>query len=148
MACLQNTIAKLTNTIFGGSIYAVGGNNETARVSAINIVQISLITYVLNGAAAGLAGVLTAARLGSALSNAGTGMELTVIAAVIIGGTSLFGGSGSILGTAVGALLMSVIANGMVFLKVSIYLQAVVIGAIIILAVGLDQYNRKRLGAA
>ncbi len=138
----------LTKTIFGRSIYAVGGNNETARVSGINIVQISLITYVLNGSAAGLAGVLTAARLGSALSNAGTGMELTVIAAVIIGGTSLFGGSGSILGTAVGALLMSVIANGMVFLKVSIYLQAVVIGAIIILAVGLDQYNRKRLGTA
>lgn len=138
----------LTKTVFGRSIFATGGNTETARVSGINIIQISLITYVLNGSAAGLAGVLTAARLGSALSNAGTGMELTVIAAVIIGGTSLFGGSGSIIGTAVGALLMSVIANGMVFLKVSIYLQAVVIGAIIILAVGLDQYNRKRLGTA
>ena len=138
----------LTKTVFGRSIFATGGNTETARVSGINIIQISLITYVLNGSAAGLAGVLTAARLGSALSNAGTGMELTVIAAVIIGGTSLCGGSGSIIGTAVGALLMSVIANGMVFLKVSIYLQAVVIGAIIILAVGLDQYNRKRLGTA
>jgi ribose/xylose/arabinose/galactoside ABC-type transport system permease subunit len=136
----------LTSTIFGRSIFALGGNSETARVSGINIVNISLITYVLNGTTSGLTGVLTAARLGSALSNAGAGMELTVIAAVIIGGTSLFGGSGSILGTAVGALLMSVIANGMVFLKVSIYLQAVVIGVIIILAVGLDQYNRKRLG--
>jgi ribose/xylose/arabinose/galactoside ABC-type transport system permease subunit len=136
----------LTKSVFGRSIFATGGNSETARVSGINIVQISLLTYVLNGAASGIAGVLTAARLGSALSNAGTGMELTVIAAVIIGGTSLFGGSGSIVGTAVGALLMSVIANGMVFLKVSIYLQAVVIGVIIILAVGLDQYNRKRLG--
>ncbi|MBT3274335.1 MAG: ABC transporter permease [Spirochaetales bacterium] len=136
----------LTKTVFGRSIFATGGNSETARVSGINIVQISLLTYVLNGTASGLAGVLTAARLGSALSNAGTGMELTVIAAVIIGGTSLFGGSGSVVGTAVGALLMSVIANGMVFLKVSIYLQSVVIGMIIILAVGLDQYNRKRLG--
>jgi len=136
----------LTKTVFGRSVFANGGNSETARVSGINIVQISLLTYVLNGTASGLAGVLTAARLGAALSNAGMGMELTVIAAVIIGGTSLFGGSGSILGTAVGALLMSVIRNGMVFLKVSIYLQNVVVGVIIILAVGLDQYNRKRLG--
>lgn len=136
----------LQSTVFGRSVFALGGNRETARVSGINVIRISLITYVLNGFASGLTGILTAARLGSALSNAGTGMELQVIAAVIIGGTSLFGGSGSILGTAVGALLMSVIANGMVFLKVSVYLQAVVIGAIIILAVGLDQYNRKRQG--
>jgi len=136
----------LGTTVFGRSIFATGGNRETARVSGINIVRISLLTYVLNGFASGLTGVLTAARLGSALTNAGTGMELNVIAAVIIGGTSLFGGSGSILGTAVGAILMSVIANGMVFLKISVYLQAVVIGAIIILAVGLDQYNRKRQG--
>jgi len=136
----------LTKTVFGRSVFANGGNSETARVSGINVIRISLLTYLLNGATSGIAGVLTAARLGSALSNAGLGMELQVIAAVIIGGTSLFGGSGSILGTAVGALLMSVIANGMVFLKVSIYLQQVVIGVIIILAVGLDQYNRKRLG--
>jgi ribose/xylose/arabinose/galactoside ABC-type transport system permease subunit len=136
----------LEKTVFGRSIFALGGNRETARVSGINVIRISLLTYVANGITSGLTGVLTAARLGSALSNAGTGMELQVIAAVIIGGTSLFGGSGSILGTAVGALLMSVIANGMVFLKISVYLQAVVIGAIIILAVGLDQYNRKRQG--
>ena len=136
----------LEKTVFGRSIFALGGNRETARVSGINVVRISLLTYVANGITSGLTGILTAARLGSALSNAGAGMELQVIAAVIIGGTSLFGGSGSILGTAVGALLMSVIANGMVFLRISVYLQAVVIGAIIILAVGLDQYNRKRQG--
>lgn len=134
----------LEATVFGRSIFAMGGNRETARVYGINVIRVSLLTYVFNGIASGLTGVLTAARLGSALSNSGMGMELQVIAAVIIGGTSLFGGSGSILGTAVGAMIMSVIANGMVFLKVSIYLQAVVIGAIIILAVGLDQYNRNR----
>lgn len=137
---------NLSNTVFGRSMFAVGGNTETARVSGINVLRISLLTYVLNGLTSGIAGVLTAARLGSALSNAGTGMELNVIAAVIIGGTSMFGGSGSILGTAIGALLMSVIANGMVFLKISVYYQSVVIGLIIILAVGLDQYNRKRQG--
>ena len=134
----------LETTVFGMSIFAMGGNRETARVYGINVIRVSILTYVFNGIASGLTGVLTAARLGSALSNAGTGMELQVIAAVIIGGTSLFGGSGSILGTAIGAMIMSVIANGMVFLKISIYLQAVVIGAIIILAVGLDQYNRNR----
>jgi len=134
----------LATTVFGMSIFAMGGNRETSRVYGINVFRVSLLTYVFNGIASGITGVLTAARLGSALSNAGMGMELQVIAAVIIGGTSLFGGSGSILGTAIGAMIMSVIANGMVFLKVSVYLQAVVIGAIIILAVGIDQYNRKR----
>ncbi|TFG61659.1 MAG: ABC transporter permease [Spirochaetales bacterium] len=137
---------NLSSTVFGRSMFAVGGNTETARVSGINVLRISLLTYVLNGLTSGITGVLTAARLGSALSNAGSGMELQIIAAVIIGGTSMFGGSGSILGTAIGALLMSIIANGMVFLKISIYFQSVVIGLIIILAVGLDQYNRKRQG--
>jgi ribose/xylose/arabinose/galactoside ABC-type transport system permease subunit len=136
----------LDKTIFGRSVFAVGGNPETARVSGINVFRISLMTYVLNGSAAGIAGIFTAARLGSALSNAGMGMELQVIAAVIIGGTSMFGGSGSIIGTMIGAIFMSVIANGMVILKISVALQSVVIGAIIILFVGLDQYNRKRQG--
>jgi ribose/xylose/arabinose/galactoside ABC-type transport system permease subunit len=136
----------LDKTIFGRSVFAVGGNLETARVSGINVFRVSLMTYVLNGAASGVAGIFMSARLGSALSNAGMGMELQVIAAVIIGGTSMFGGSGSIIGTMIGAIFMSVISNGMVILKISVYLQMVVIGSIIILFVGLDQYNRKRQG--
>ena len=127
---------------------AVGGNTETARLSGINVRRILIWVYVLCGGAAGLAGVLTAARLASALSNAGTGMELQVIAAAIIGGTTMFGGSGSILGTLIGVAFMNVIANGMVLMKISVYYQAMVIGAIIILAVGIDQYNRKRRGMA
>jgi ribose/xylose/arabinose/galactoside ABC-type transport system permease subunit len=138
----------LQKTIYGRSVYAVGGNLETARISGINVVSVSLLTYVLNGITSGITGIFTAARLGSALSNSGTGMELQVIAAVIIGGTSMFGGSGSIVGTMIGAIFMSVIANGMVILKISVYLQSVVIGSIIILFVGLDQYNRKRQGTA
>jgi len=136
----------LTYTSFGRAVYAVGGNVETARLSGINVVRVQTWAYVLCGAASGLAGVLTAARLASALSNAGTGMELQVIAACIIGGTSMFGGSGSILGTLIGVAFMSVVANGMVLMKISVYYQSMVIGAIIILAVGIDQSNRKRRG--
>lgn len=136
----------LSQTAFGRAVYAAGGNRETARLSGINVNRVQTWVYVLCGGSAGLAGVLTAARLASALSNAGTGMELQVIAAVIIGGTSMFGGSGSILGTIIGVLLMNVIANGMILVRISVYYQAMVIGAIIILAVGIDQYNRQRRG--
>jgi ribose/xylose/arabinose/galactoside ABC-type transport system permease subunit len=136
----------LTQTAWGRAVFAVGGNLETARLSGINVVKIVTSVYVLCGLASGITGVLTAARLASALANAGTGMELQVIAAVIIGGTSMFGGSGSILGTLIGAAFMSIIANGMVLMKISVYYQSVVIGAIIILAVGIDQFRRRRGG--
>jgi ribose/xylose/arabinose/galactoside ABC-type transport system permease subunit len=136
----------LTQTAFGRAVCAVGGNNETARLSGINVPAILTMVYVICGVASALAGVLTASRLASALSNAGTGMELQVIAACIIGGTSMFGGSGSILGTLIGAAFMSIIANGMVLMKISVYYQSIVIGAIIILAVGMDQFRRRRGG--
>ncbi len=136
----------LTQTAFGRAVYAVGGNSETARLSGINVKRVRTWVYVLCGGSAGLAGVLTAARLASALSNAGTGMELQVIAATIIGGTSMFGGSGSILGTLIGVGFMNVIANGMILMKISVYYQSMVIGALIILAVGIDQYNRVKRG--
>jgi len=138
----------LTQTAFGRAVFALGGNRETARLSGINVQRVTIWVYVICGAASGLTGVLTAARLASALSNAGTGMELQVIAGTIIGGTSMFGGSGSILGTLIGVGFMNIIANGMVLMKISVYYQSMVIGAIIILAVGIDQYNRKRRGMA
>lgn len=136
----------LTQTAWGRAVFAVGGNTETARLSGINVVKVLTAVYVLCGIASAISGVLTAARLASALANAGTGMELQVIAACIIGGTSMFGGSGSILGTLIGAAFMSIIANGMVLMKISVYYQSVVIGAIIILAVGIDQFRRRRGG--
>lgn len=144
LAVIANII--LNNTKYGRSVYAVGGNRETARLSGINTDKIKISVYILTGAASALSGVLMAGRLGSAQPSAGTGYELMVIAAVIIGGTSLFGGSGTIAGTAIGALLMSVISNGMVLMKVSAYWQNLIVGVIIILAVGLDQYRRKRSG--
>ena len=136
----------LTKTAFGRAVCAVGGNLETARLSGINVTRVLTQVYVICGIASAITGVLTASRLASALSNAGTGMELQVIAACIIGGTSMFGGSGSILGTLIGAAFMSIIANGMILMKISVYYQSIVIGAIIILAVGMDQFRRRRGG--
>ncbi len=136
----------LVKTAFGRSVFAIGGNLETARLSGINVRKVTIIIYVFSAVMASLAGVTTAARLGSALSNAGMGMELNVIAAVIIGGTSMFGGVGSVLGTAIGALLMTTVTNAMAMLAISVFLQKVIIGAIILLAVGIDLYNRKRSG--
>lgn len=134
----------LSKTAFGRSLYATGGNQETARLSGIRTNRVTLWVYALNGIMSALAGIFTAARLGSAQSNSGLGMEMSVITAVVIGGTSTFGGSGTILGTVIGAILMSVISNGMVMIKISVYVQNMVLGAIVIVAVIWDQYSRKR----
>lgn len=134
----------LTKTTFGRSVYAVGGNIESARLSGIRIKGTSIATYAITGVCAALTGVMMAARLGSGQASTGEGFEMTVIAAVIIGGTSANGGSGTILGTVIGAIFMNVLENSMTLMKVSVYWQKVVIGMILIGAVVLDQYKRKR----
>jgi len=136
----------LNYTAYGRSIYAIGGNEETSRLAGISTKFLKGSVYVLTGLAAALSGLIMAGRLNSAQPNVGSGYELLVIAGVIIGGTSLFGGAGTILGTAAGTLLTAVIANGIVLMKISAYWQNLVIGAVIILAVGLDQFRRKRSG--
>lgn len=138
----------LVKTRYGRSIYAVGGNKETSRLAGININMVQISVYILCSIAAALAGILMAGRLNSAQPSAGSGYELKVIAAVIIGGTSMFGGSGNVLGTLIGALLMTIIENGMLLMKISAYWQSLVVGIIIIFAVGLDQYRRKKVGIA
>ena len=137
----------LTQTTFGRSVFAIGGNAETSRLSGLNVVRSTMIVYLLSSCCAALSGILPAARLGSALSNAGMGYEMNAIASVIIGGTSMFGGAGSILGTTIGALLMTTVTNAMAMLDISVYLQKVVIGGIILGAVALDQFSRKRNGS-
>lgn len=132
-----------TRTTFGRSIYALGGNSDAAKLSGINTRKVSVNVYALCGLMAALAGVLMSARLGSAQPNAGEGYEMNVIAACIIGGTSTFGGRGTVLGTAIGALFMSVLANSMTLMKVDVYYQKLVIGAVLIVAVVLDQYKRE-----
>lgn len=135
----------LNHTTFGRSIYAVGGNEEAARVSGINIGKVKILTYCITSFLCGMTGILMAARLSSAQANAGTGWEMTIIAAVIIGGTSMFGGSGSVIGSLIGASIMTVLTNAMVLMNVSIYWQNIVVGAIIIFAVGVDTYRRNKL---
>ncbi len=130
----------LRHTRYGRHVYAVGGNPEAARLSGLNVDRIILSVYVIVGFLAGLAGFVLSARLNSAEAVAGIGYELTVIASVVIGGTSLFGGAGSIWGTVIGAILIGVLVNGLVLNNVSSYIQQIIIGLIIIAAVAFDRY--------
>ncbi len=129
----------LARTRFGRYVYATGDNAEAARLSGIPTVQVKILAFVLSGSLAALAGFIITARLSTAEPTAGTGLELEAIAAVIIGGTSLAGGRGDMLGTVVGALILGVIDNGMNLLDVSPFLQSVVKGLVILLAVLLDR---------
>jgi ribose transport system permease protein len=132
-----------TKTPFGRYIYAIGGNENAARLSGINIKRIKIIVYSISGALAALGGLMVTARLDSAQPNAGTSYELDAIAAVVIGGTSLSGGKGSILGTVLGAVIIGVLNNGLVLLNVSPFWQQVVKGGVILLAVIIDKANSK-----
>jgi ribose/xylose/arabinose/galactoside ABC-type transport system permease subunit len=132
----------LSHTVFGRSVMALGGNEEASRVSGIATNRVKLIVYMIAGVCAALTGILMAARLSSSQAGAGTGWELTVIASVIIGGTSMYGGSGSILGTLIGTAIMTVLTNAMVLMGVSVYWQKIFVGFIIIAAVGIDTYRR------
>ena len=136
----------LKRTVLGRRIYAIGGNEESARVSGIKVQSIKLIVYTLSGVMASVAGMATAGRLGVAQSTAGQGYELDAIAAVIIGGASVTGGIGTVVGAIIGAAIMGVLKNGLVLLSVSAYWQQAIIGFVIILAVSMDQlrFIRKR----
>ena len=136
----------LKHTVYGRYLYCVGGNKEASRLSGINSDLMQLSVYLISGFAAALSGIIMTARIASAQISLGTGWEMTVIAAVIIGGTSMFGGAGTVLGTAIGSLLLSIISNGIVLMGISAYWQNIVTGLIIILAVGIDHYKRRKSG--
>ena len=131
----------LANMRIGRHIYAVGGNENAARASGINVRRVKMFAYTLCGGLSGLAGIVLAARITTGQPNAGIAYELDAIAAVVIGGTSLSGGVGSVGGTVLGALLMGVINNGLDLLNVSSYYQQIIKGMIIIGAVWLDRRN-------
>lgn len=135
----------LRKTTFGRSVYALGGNEEASRVAGISIGPVKVGIYVIAAFTASITGILMASRLSSAQAAAGTGWELTVIASVIIGGTSMFGGVGTLLGTVIGTTIMCILTNAMVLMGVDVYWQKIVVGIIIILAVGMDTYGRRRL---
>lgn len=133
----------LNQTRFGRYVFAIGGNEEAARLSGIAVGRVKLLVYVISGALAGLASLLLAARLSSGLPQAGEDYNLQSIAAVVVGGTSLMGGRGSIAGTFVGALLIGVLYNVMNLLNVQSYAQEVVLGAVILVAVLLDEFRKR-----
>ena len=133
----------LKATTWGRYIYAIGGNEEAALYSGVSVRWMKIVVYTLCGFAAGIAGVLFTARFGVGQSTAGLGYELDVIAAAVIGGVSLSGGRGTILGTILGSLLMGILRNGLVLLNVSAYWQQVAIGLVILLAVILDRKTKR-----
>lgn len=131
----------LSRTKFGSHVYAVGGNEESAKKVGISTSRVLFTVYLIGGVTAALGGLVLTARLDGAAPVAGTGYELQVIAAVVIGGTSLFGGVGTIRGTVVGVLLLGVVMNGMNLLGVSSYFQQGVQGIILVLAVLLNRWK-------
>jgi ribose transport system permease protein len=130
-------------TRFGRYLYAVGGNERAARLSGLNVERVKRQVYMLGGALAGVAGLIATARQNAADPKIGVGYELDSIAAVVIGGTSLSGGHGSILGTVLGCLIIGVLNNGLVLLGVSPDWQLVIKGFVILVAVAIDQWGRK-----
>jgi ribose transport system permease protein len=132
----------LRRTVIGRYAYAIGGNENASYLSGVATTRWKIVMYAILGMLAGVAGVVLTARQNSGQPTAGTGVELIVIAAVVIGGTSLSGGRGSIWGSVAGTLLITVINNGLNLLNVSPYFQGIFVGALILLAVGLDWRNR------
>lgn len=133
----------LKNTKFGRYVFAVGGNEEATKLSGINVEKLKVKVYAISGGLAALAGIIITSRLGSAQPTAGTGYELDAIAAVVLGGTSLSGGVGSISGTVTGALIIGVLGNALNLLDVSSYYQMMIKALVILAAVLIDRKTNK-----
>jgi rhamnose transport system permease protein len=131
----------------GRDLYAIGSQPAAARLSGIKVGQRVFAAFVTNGALAGLAGVLYAARFGTVDATAGTGLELQVVAAVVVGGVAIFGGSGTVWGAALGALLLTTIGSSLAVLRINPFWQQAVVGALILAAIGLDKALAVRLAA-
>lgn len=132
----------LSRMRFGRYVNGIGAQEESVRRAGVNTRRIKMITLMLTGLAAGAAGILTAARLGSGSANSAEGFELTVIAAVVLGGTNLFGGRGTIIGTVIGALITGMIANGLTLMGVSPFLTPIVTGLVLIAAIWINLRGR------
>ncbi|CRK76715.1 Ribose transport system permease protein RbsC [Nereida ignava] len=133
----------LERTTFGRHVYAVGGNPTAARLAGVKVKRVTATVYVIAGVCAGIAGLIFSARVISAQPTAGQGYELDAIAAVVLGGTSLMGGRGRILGTLIGAAILGVLTTGLILLNVPFFTQLLVKGAVIIFAVAIDSLKQR-----
>ncbi|NUS96994.1 MAG: ABC transporter permease, partial [Gemmatimonadaceae bacterium] len=133
----------LTRTAFGRHVYAVGGNPVASWLAGIDVRRVTFAIYALNGVLTGLAGLTLASRLGAGVPNAGNQYELDVIAAVVVGGTSLNGGRGTIAGTLWGTLFIGVLTNGLNLADVDPYVQKIALGVVIVVAAVADQVSRR-----
>jgi ribose transport system permease protein len=133
----------LSHTKFGRYVYAIGGNQEAARLSGVRVGLVRTLTFTLSGLAAGLAGVIGASRIATGQANVGVGIELSAIAAVVIGGTSIMGGEGAVWRTLFGFLLLQLISNGMNILNVPPFYQLIIEGSVIMFAVTLDAIRHR-----
>ncbi|MEM8966554.1 MAG: ABC transporter permease [Bacteroidota bacterium] len=136
----------VARTVFFRQFYYIGGNEKAANLSGIRVDRVKIIGFVIISALAGIAGILLASRLGAALATSGRGMELRVITAVILGGASLLGGQGKIIGALLGTLFMGLVSNIMILARVSGYWQEIILGLILIGAVAIDILLKKRAG--
>jgi len=137
----------LTRTRFGRYVFAIGGNEEAARLAGINVHFVKTMVYVISGGCAAVAGLLLMARFSSGSPQTGIGDELHSIAAVVVGGTSLMGGRGSVIATFLGALLIGLLNNAMDLLNIESYTQDIVLGAVILIAVVIDELRKRYLRA-
>ena len=133
----------LTRTAFGRHVYAVGGNPVASWLAGIDVRRVTFAVYLLNGLLAGLGGLTLASRLGAGVPNAGVQYELDVIAAVVVGGTSLSGGRGTVAGTFWGTMFIGVLTNGLNLADVDPYVQKIALGVVIVVAVVADQLSRR-----
>jgi ribose/xylose/arabinose/galactoside ABC-type transport system permease subunit len=137
-------LVVMTSTRFGRDLYAIGGNAEASRLAGISVDRRKIAVYVISGSAASVAGIVLASQLGAGAPQSAAGVELTVITAVILGGTSLSGGKGTVWGTMLGVFIMGVLNNGLALLRVSSFYQEVFRGAVLLLAVAVDQLGQRR----
>jgi ribose transport system permease protein len=132
----------LSRTVWGRYVYAVGGNERTARLTGLHVDRLKITVYILSAVVAGTAGLVQYSYLSSVTADLGTGQELAVIAATVIGGANLAGGEGTILGTVIGAIILEVLRNGLLLFGIDPYWQGVFVGAVIILAVSIDYFRK------
>lgn len=135
------------HTVFGRRLFIIGGNSQAAHLSGIKVNKTIMVMYIILGALTGLSAVMTASQLGAALPQGSNGMEFQIISAIVLGGVSMSGGKGNMIGSVLGVMLLATLNNGMVMMEIPSYWQLVVLGFVLILAVSIDVLKQKKFAA-